>query len=126
MSLGCQIGKNCSIGSRVSFLRPRWVRIGDNCTIEPNVRFKANSARQATAECSLEIGSNCFIGYGTIIDAYIEVSIGPDTMIGPYCFITDSDHSFDDPSVLLRAQKVKYEPVIIEGNAWLLRFAKVM
>ncbi|MHA3775716.1 acyltransferase [Verrucomicrobiota bacterium sgz303538] len=46
------------------------------------------------AATEIRIGASCYVNRHTMIDAALLVSIGAETMIGPFCYITDHDHTF--------------------------------
>ena len=53
------------------------------------------------------------------LDAYNHVEIGEDYLIAPYCFIKDTNHTFDEIDIPIRLQKLKPEKVIIGDDVWL-------
>ncbi|MCL4109670.1 UNVERIFIED_CONTAM: hypothetical protein GTU68_055031 [Idotea baltica] len=53
-----------------------------------------------------------------MIDASEQITIGPDTMIGPFCYITDHDHG-TQAGVLIREQPLVGAAVSIGANSWL-------
>lgn len=66
----------------------------------------------------IRIGHGTYINRHTILDACNKLWIGSRVMIGPMCFITDSDHT------LVEGKDVKGQPMrlgetIIEDGAWL-------
>ena len=67
--------------------RARGISLEDGAALDRGVVLLAtsNAAR-------IEIGKRGYINRGTMIDADELVSIGDETMIGPYCYITDHDH----------------------------------
>lgn len=116
---GFVIGKNCLI-SRKTFFSCVYgsVKIGDNCIIEPNVRFKT-ARRKNIKEYVIEINSNAYIGYGTIIDANSYIKIGKNSMIGPYVLISDGNHILKEKDVPISCQGGNFKETIIEDNVWI-------
>lgn len=116
---GFDIGKNCKISRRVSFSGIYGnVRIGENCVIEPNVRFKAAKSN-INRKFVINIKSNVFIGYGTIIDANSYIEIGKNSMIGPYVLISDGNYIMKEKNVPIASQGGNFKETIIEENVWI-------
>lgn len=59
-----------------------------------------------------------YINRNTMFDAHERIEVGCNCMIGPHCYITDSDHGMA-PGVLVSKQPMKSQPVIIEEGVWL-------
>jgi carbonic anhydrase/acetyltransferase-like protein (isoleucine patch superfamily) len=70
-------------------LRPWCITLHDGAAVERGVTLLAthDSAR-------IILGEKTYINRQTIIDASELVEIGAQAMIGPFCYITDHDHSF--------------------------------
>lgn len=94
---GAKIGNNCRIFIRSLGSEPFLVRIGDHCTIAPNVAFVTHDggAWVFTEEIpslqkfgTIEILDNCFIGYGAII--MLNVQIGPNAIVAAGAVVTKS------------------------------------
>ena len=67
------------------------LQIGPHTLLEPDVWITApGSAR-------IRIGGGTFLNLGVMVAAADEVEIGDHCMFANGCFITDSDHRFDDP-----------------------------
>ena len=64
------------------------------------------------------VRAGAYINRNTILDAHRSIEIGRDVMIGPFCFITDSDHG-SAQAQRVGVQAMKIQPVIIEDGAWL-------
>jgi len=66
----------------------------------------------------IKIDEYTYINRNTVLDGFNKLWIGKRVMIGPMCFITDSDHT------IVEGQDVKSQPMqlgetIIEDGAWL-------
>lgn len=72
---GVNVGDHCNICSDITTLEPYLISIGDNVTISTGVSFATHDASAAKIFGApitdiagrIVIGSNCFIGMGTII-----------------------------------------------------------
>jgi acetyltransferase-like isoleucine patch superfamily enzyme len=67
----------------------------------------------------LTIGDRCVIGRGSHIVAHQSVQIGDDVWTGPYVYITDQNHSYEDPDVPIGRQFPNNRPVSIGAGSWL-------
>ena len=93
---------------RVAFYRALGMRIRGHVSLRAiEVRFRAQTVTLedgaaldrgvvllATNDAArIEIGRRCYVNRRTMIDASELVSVGDDTMVGPFCYITDHDHT---------------------------------
>jgi serine acetyltransferase len=67
----------------------------------------------------LAIGDRCVIGRGSHIVAHQSVTIGDDVWTGPYVYITDQNHGYEDPGVPIGSQFPVNRPVSIGAGSWL-------
>jgi carbonic anhydrase/acetyltransferase-like protein (isoleucine patch superfamily) len=67
----------------------------------------------------LSIGDRCVIGRGSHIVAHQHVEIGDDVWTGPYVYITDQNHGYDDPGTPIGRQVPVNRPVSIGAGSWL-------
>jgi len=66
----------------------------------------------------IRIGEHTYINRNTILDACNKLWIGKRVMIGPMCFITDSDHTIVEGHDV-KSQPMQLGETIIEDGAWL-------
>jgi carbonic anhydrase/acetyltransferase-like protein (isoleucine patch superfamily) len=67
----------------------------------------------------LTIGDRCVIGRGSHIVAHQSVAIGDDVWTGPYVYITDQNHGYEDPDTPIGNQFPVNRPVSIGQGSWL-------
>jgi len=67
----------------------------------------------------LRIGDRCVIGRGSHIVAHADITIGDDVWTGPYIYITDQNHGYEDPDVPIGRQWPVNNPVSIGAGSWL-------
>jgi acetyltransferase-like isoleucine patch superfamily enzyme len=67
----------------------------------------------------LRIGDRCVIGRGSHIVAHQSVQIGDDVWTGPYVYVTDQNHGYEDPDVPIGRQFPVNRPVSIGAGSWL-------
>lgn len=116
---GAQIGRGCSFDFGVAFQYGWRTRFGDDCIVDAYAQFKCPTVMNPTQRYNIDIGNNVFIGRGSIIDANLDVKIGSDTFVAPYCFISDTNHNYSDLTMPIRLQGCRYEPVEIGDDVWL-------
>lgn len=67
----------------------------------------------------LRIGKGVGLNLGCWVDARGEVTIGDDTIMGPYCIISSTNHRFDRLDIPMLLQEDDKKPVRIGNNVWL-------
>jgi acetyltransferase-like isoleucine patch superfamily enzyme len=66
----------------------------------------------------LTVGEGSYVNRYTIITATEQVVIGRRCLIGPHCYITDSDHG-TRPGERVAVQPLRTQPVTIGNDVWL-------
>ncbi|HXG81557.1 MAG TPA: acyltransferase [Sphingomicrobium sp.] len=109
---GLSIGRNVLVGPGVRFrvLNNATLRVGDGARIEARVELHSDGM--------LTIGTDAFIGPGSIIVAAERVDIGHDALIAAHVTIRDQDHR-SEPGTPYRLQGLESAPVRIGDNVWL-------
>src|SRR5215469_6203629 len=99
----------------------QWIEIGDETMIADHVTICAGMApgHDLGPESVLRIGDRCVIGRGSHIVAHHSIDIGPDVFTGPYVYITDQNHKYDDPDVPIGRQWPVNSAVSIGAGCWL-------
>ena len=67
----------------------------------------------------VRIGSRCIIGRGSHIVGHWSIEIGDDIQTGPYVYITDQNHVYDDPIEPIGRQWPTEAAVRIGSGSWL-------
>lgn len=93
--------------------RPACITLGDGAALDRSVTLLAtnDSAR-------INIGARCYVNRHTMLDASERIEIGEETMIGPFCYITDHDHGFGR-GVAPGAAPLVSVPTRIGNRCWL-------
>lgn len=101
---------------RVSIPR-QWndISIQKHVSLDDGVVLLCNGSPK-TNKISIDQGT--YINRYTMLDAHLEISIGRNCMIGPYCYITDANHG-RATGALVKEQKMEAMPVVIEDDVWL-------
>lgn len=74
----------------------------------------------------LRIGRHVGINHGAWINARGGISIGADTIIGPYCVIHSANHTTTRPGLPIRTQGYDLAPVTIGRDVWIGAQATVL
>ena len=115
-------------GSRAALLAPqgviyneRYLSIGDETMIGPNVCLTAGvSAEQEMLRAPVvTIGRKCIIGRGSHIIGHWSIELGDEIQTGPYVYITDQNHSYENPDQPVGWQTPTETAVRIGSGSWL-------
>lgn len=71
--------------------RHRNIVLSDGAALDRGVTLLVNGS--PTDEVAIEIGPRVYINRHAMLDACESIRIGADCMIGPFCYITDHDHT---------------------------------
>ncbi len=108
LSMKPSVGINSK--KRALFYYKTLLKCGESLYVHPHVAiyFPQN----------VELGDNVYFNRGVFITARENVKIGSNVLIGPYTVINSGNHSYKDPSKLIRSQGHKAFPIIIENDVW--------
>ena len=91
------------------------ITLAKNCSLDREVTLLCSGPVKGD---KIRIGADTYINRGTMLDAHQKIWIGERVMIGPGCYITDSDHG-SDPGRCVKEQAMVLGEVVIEDEAWL-------
>jgi len=112
-ALGMQIGSRCWVQAIEWPLRMRGITLGDRAMLDRGITLLAtNDAAR------IVIGRSAYVNRGTFIDASALVEIGDEAMIGPRCYLTDHDHTFNATEAA-GALPLVSAPTRIGARCWL-------
>ena len=99
----------------------RWITVGEGTLIGAQVSLSAGMVpgQDLGPVPVLRIGDRCVIGRGSHIVAHHSLIIEDDVFTGPYVYITDQNHGYDDPRLPISKQSQPERPVIIGDGSWL-------
>jgi serine acetyltransferase len=99
----------------------RWVTIGRDTLVGPYVSISAGMVpdQHMVSYPVVRIGDRCMIGRGSHIVGHFNVEIGDDVHTGPYVYITDQNHGYEDPHQVVHRQWPSDVPVRIGDGSWL-------
>ena len=92
---------------------PQCITLGAGAALDRGVTLLAtnDSAR-------IVIGARVYLNRHTILDASERIEIGEDTMIGPFCYLTDHDHT-TAPGLAPAAGPLISQPTVIGARCWI-------
>jgi acetyltransferase-like isoleucine patch superfamily enzyme len=99
----------------------RYIRIGSHTIIGPYVSLTAGMApgQEMVSDPVVSIGDRTMIGRGSHIVGHFSIEIGDDIQTGPYVYITDQNHVYEDPDMPVGRQWPVEAPVSIGSGSWL-------
>jgi len=97
------------------------VVIGEETMIGPNTAISVGIApgQEMITNPVIEIGSRCIIGRGSHIVGHWSITIGDDIQTGPYVYITDQNHVYEDVERPIGIQQPIEAAVSIGPGSWL-------
>lgn len=98
-----------------------WIEIGDYTLVGERVSICAGMfpGVDLGPDTVVRIGRGCSIGRGSHIVGHQSIDIGDDVFTGPYVYITDQNHSYEDPEIPIGRQWPRNNPVVIGSGSWL-------
>ena len=99
----------------------RYLSIGDETLIGPNVCLTAGISGDQVMLTSpvVSIGKKCIIGRGSHIIGHWSIELGDEIQTGPYVYITDQNHSYENPDEPIGWQTPSEAAVRIGSGSWL-------
>jgi len=91
----------------------RWVWIGRGTAIRCHEGF-------------LRVGDKVVFGAWDVVNCYLDVEIGDETILADWVYVADFDHRFDDPERPIRVQGIVKSPVRIGAGSWIGEKASVL
>jgi len=97
------------------------IQIGQDTLIGPYVSLSAGMTpgQSLISDSIVKIGDRCLIGRQSSIVGHFEISIGHDVYFGPNVYVTDQNHSVEDPDIPIGRQSAGEQPVSIGDGSWL-------
>ncbi len=115
-------------GTRAALLAPqgviyneRYLSIGDETLIGPNVCLTAGVGpdQEMLSAPVVSIGRRCVIGRGSHLIGHWSIHLGDEIQTGPYVYITDQNHTYDDVDAPVGWQQPTERAVSIGSGSWL-------
>ncbi len=89
--------------------------------IGPHVALTAGMApgQKMVSDPVVSIGDRTLIGLGSYIVGHFSIEIGDDIQTGPYVYITDQNHTYQDPDTPIGRQWPVESSVSVGSGSWL-------
>ena len=118
------LGWKVAFDRNVRVTNPKYISLGDYVSLDIDSELAVINGHYKYSydyrNPALIIEAGVGIGKGTIIFALKSIRIKKNAMIGPYCFIADYDHGYQDVTKPIVHQPLtNINPVIIEEGAWI-------
>jgi serine acetyltransferase len=99
----------------------KYIRIGSRTMIGSYVSLAAGMApgQEMISDPVVSIGDRCVIGRGSHIIGHFSIELGDEIQTGPYVYITDQNHVYEDPLVPIGRQWPVERAVSIGSGSWL-------
>ena len=109
----------CCEGLGVKIVNGRYIRIGSRVVLNSRVALVAapDPVLNPGRTC-LTIGSDVFIGVGSLIVAHARIEIGDNTLIAPHVQIVDANHG-TSAGRIMRTQPMNHKPILIGSDVWI-------
>jgi len=103
------------------FYNEKYIHIGSGTMIGPFVSVTAGMApgQEMVTNPVVSIGDRCVIGRGSHIIGHFSIDIGDEVQTGPNVYITDQNHTYEDPDVPIGRQWPTDRAVSIGSGSWL-------
>ncbi len=111
----------CLMFPRGTIFGERWIHVGEDTLIGPLACISAGMVpgQEMVSNPVVSIGQRCMIGRGSHIVGHFGIEIGDDVITGPYIYMTDQNHGYEDPTVPIREQWPTDKPVSVGSGTWI-------
>src|SRR5580698_2756886 len=111
----------CLLFPQGAIYNERYIHIGAGTLVGANTSITAGMApgQVLPTDPVVRIGSRCVIGRGSHIVGHWSIDIGDDIQTGPYVYITDQNHSYEDLDEPIGRQWPTEAAVRIGSGSWL-------
>lgn len=111
-----KIGKNSLICFPCKIDNPANISIGDNVTVCKNVWLNAGVNKKDNTEPSLKIKDGCYISSYSHINAFEDVTLEKDVLVGEGVYFGDTIHSTEDYQKPIIQQEYKFQGKVVIGE----------
>ena len=112
------LGARSTIEPPTTIVNPERIRIGADVVIREHAWLNASDSAGAGG-CSLVIGDRSYVGRFCQINAWRDVRIDDDVLIGDRVLITDADHNFGDAVLPIRHQGDEFRGAVhLRRGCW--------
>ncbi len=111
----------CLLFPQGSLYNEHHIEIGEGTIVGPYTSITAGMVpgQEMPTHPVVRIGSRCIIGRGSHIVGHWSIEIGDDIQTGPYVYITDQNHSYEEPVEPIGRQWPTEAAVRVGSGSWL-------
>ncbi|HWB70675.1 MAG TPA: acyltransferase [Egibacteraceae bacterium] len=95
------------------------LRLGPWCWIGDGTRLRCH-------EGNLRLAPKVVMGCDVVVNAYLDVEIGQNTLLGDWLYVCDFDHNHDRVDVPIKRQGLAKTPVRIGEDVWVGEKASIL
>ena len=110
------LGRRVELSARRHHAR---LSVGPWCWIGSDNKLRAHEGR-------LRLGPKVVMGAANVVNAYLDVEIGTNAMLGDWIYVCDFDHNYDRVDVPIRKQGISKTPVRIGEDVWVGEKASIL
>ena len=110
------LGRRVEVWARKGYgqlILGRWVHVGDE-------------NRLRCHEGVLTVGDKCVFGRDNTVNCYLDIEIGPGSIVADWVYLCDFDHVTEDIHVPIKDQGIIKSPVRIGADVWIGAKATVL
>lgn len=119
---------SCFVFPQGALYNEHYIRVGCDTMVGPHasVTVGMSPGQRMPTDPVVVIGSRCVIGRGSHIVGHWRIELGDDIQTGPYVYITDQNHTYQDLEAPVGRQWPVEAGVRIGSGSWLGAHAVVL
>ena len=95
--------------------------------LEPDLVFSSNTYIECQENALLEISEGCVINSNARIQTYNHIKIGMKVIIGPFAYLCDFMHNYEDTSKAIKDQGCRSKgAIVIDEGTWIGASATIL
>lgn len=108
------------LGNSVSIFENYRIEVGKGAviTLGNDVHFREGARLFAAEGACIEIGERCYFNHDVSIVAVDKITIGPNSIFGPACYLADNNHGVRK-NLLIRDQPQTARPLELGADVWM-------
>ena len=117
-AMGMAIGSRCRLRAIDCPRHPWNIKLESHVGLDLGVTLlSSDDGRFASPH--IHLGERVYVNRFTIFDAVKLIKVGPDCMLGPFCYLTDHDHQIEPDRPINRQELSPVAPVVLGTDVWL-------
>lgn len=117
----------CAICKGLKKRNMQWVFSDKGLTVDDHAEFFLAKLRDGIKTPCIEIGKDVWIGRHNILSCFNRIKLGNHVLLGPYVFIIDNEHYFEDVTTPISKQgSWSKGPIEIGDETWVGAYSKIL